>query len=105
MGIRKYLDPGDTENKSKHAVAAAAALEEKARVRAAGEDRSCNSTAGAATRGDANPEPALTAWEKPRLGALSCAPGRPTEPETESRFLPPDAASVSLRKIMSNQTK
>lgn len=60
MGIRKYLELGDTGNKSKYAVAAAAALEEKARVRAAGEERSCNSTAGAATPGDANPEPALT---------------------------------------------
>ena len=29
-------------------------------MRAAGEERSCNSTAGAATPGDANPEPALT---------------------------------------------
>ena len=86
MGIRKYLELGDTGNKSKYAVAAAAALEEKARVRAAGEERSCNSTAGAATPGDANPEPALTAREKPRPagvgwgGTLSCAPGRPTEP-------------------------
>lgn len=52
----------------------AAALEEKARVRAAGEERSCHSTAGAATPGDSNPEPALTARDKPRPGGAElCA--------------------------------